>query len=317
MIGGIVESYRVRCGNVVTSRMVGLVFGLCTVAGPAFGQVVNPAGQAGEKPPAQTQEKPPEGKLRTWEMPPLDVYGKAPLHEEDRIGAYGQPRWTAHRRFSETRVYVVPEGMVEMEYWLVAKRKKDGSTSIANQYEMEFGLPHRLQLDIYVVGNQHGNEGSFAVDEQKIELRYALADWGKLPGNPTLYFEWKALSDEPDHAEVKLLLGGHITSGWHWGSNFVFEPQTGGPHEIGYEWTTGISHTVADSKFGLGLETQLALVNERAPGGGRTPFAKEFLIGPSLQLRPLPNAHLDFAPLFGVTKDAPRAKVFVVFGWEF
>ena len=28
------------------------------------------------------------------------------LHEEERIGSYGQPRWTAHRRFPTTRVYV-------------------------------------------------------------------------------------------------------------------------------------------------------------------------------------------------------------------
>jgi len=31
----------------------------------------------------------------------------------------------------------------------------------------------------------------------------------------------------------------------------------------------------------------------------------------------LPQVHLDIAPLFGVTDAAPRAKVFVVFGYEF
>jgi len=40
------------------------------------------------------------------------------LFEEQRIGSYQQPRWTATRRFPTTRVYVVPEGKVEFEYWL-------------------------------------------------------------------------------------------------------------------------------------------------------------------------------------------------------
>ena len=43
-------------------------------------------------------------------------------------------------------------------------------------------------------------------------------------------------------------------------------------------------------------------------------FAEEVLVGPSFQLRPLPNAHIDLAPRFGCT--APDAKVTVVFGWE-
>ena len=72
-----------------------------------------------------------------------------------------------------------------------------------------------------------------------------------------------------------------------------------------------------DSRFSAGAETQLALVNSVEADGHRGDFAKEFLIGPSLQFRPLPQMHIDFAPLFGVTSAAPRVKFFVVFGWEF
>ena len=50
---------------------------------------------------------------------------------------------------------------------------------------------------------------------------------------------------------------------------------------------------------------------------GPFPESKEFLAGPSLQWRPLPQMHLDVAPLFGLSPDAPRLKLFVVLGYEF
>lgn len=288
---------------------------VCLTNTVAHAQVVNPADKQA-KPEGQTS-KPEELPRHTWEMPPLTVYGQAPLFEEDRIGDYAQPRWTTHRRFGETRVYVIPKGMVQFEYWLRPVTPKDGETEFRSMWEVEFGLPHRFQLDLYAVGNKTGKEGALAIDQQKVELRYALADWGKIWGNPTIYTEWTESSNGPDSFEAKLLLGGQITSGWHWGSNLVWEHELGQAQENSNEWTTGISYSAIDSKVGVGVETQLALVNELDGHGGRTPFAKEFLVGPSLQFRPLPQVHLDFAPLFGVTHDAPRSKVFVVFGWEF
>lgn len=287
--------------------------GLLAVAPRAAdAQVVNPAQQP-SAPPVQK----PEDRLHTWEMPPIDVFGKATLTEEDRIGDYAQPRWTTHRRFGETRVYVIPKGMTDFEYWLIPKTSKDGTTETASQFEIEFGLPGRIQVDLYAVAHKEGIEGPYTVDEQKMEVRWAFADWGKIWGNPTMYLEWKTENAAPDHFEAKLLLGGEITSGWHWGSNFVWEHEMGGPQENSNEWTTGVSYTVRDSKSSIGMETQLALVDTLDGHGGRTAFSKEFLIGPSIQFRPLPQMHLDFAPLFGVTKAAPRAKVFFVLGWEF
>ena len=146
-------------------------------AGVARGQVVNPANQgAPSSAPAPTTDT-----HHTWEMPPVDVYGKAPLVEEDRIGDYAQPRWTAHRRFGETRVYVIPRGMVDFEYWLIPQTPKDGLTDFKTQYQVEFGLPGRFQLDLYAVGHKEGTKDeSFGITEQKVELRWAFADWGKI-----------------------------------------------------------------------------------------------------------------------------------------
>ncbi|HET9833047.1 MAG TPA: hypothetical protein VFP91_15100, partial [Vicinamibacterales bacterium] len=276
-------------------------------------QVVNPATQPL---PADGAQKPADTH-HTWELPAIDVYGKEPLREDDRIGDYKQPRWTADRLFGETRVYVIPKGKVEAEYWLIPETPRDGQTDTASQYEIEFGLPGRFQIDLYAVGHKTGIDGQFGVTESKAELRWAFADWGKIPGNPTLYVEWKNENNAPDHFEGKLLLGGQITSGWHWGSNFVWEHTMGGDQENSNEWTVGLSRTVRDSKFDLGLETQLALVDALTGHGGRSPFEKQFLIGPSMQLRPLPQMHIDFAPLIGVTDAAPRTKIIAVLGWEF
>ncbi len=277
-------------------------------------QVVNPAEK--QNPPDAPQK--PEDTHHTWEMPPVDVFGKAPLTEEDRIGAYAQPRWTAHRRFSETRVYVIPRGMVDFEYWLTPETPKDGATNFETQYEVEFGLPGRVQLDLYAVAHKTGtHDDVFSFDEQKFEVRWALANWGRIFGNPTVYLEWKQISSAPDHVEAKLLLGGEITSGWHWGSNLVWEHEVSGAQENSNEWTTGVSRTVRDSKFSVGAETQLALVNSLDASGVRGPLASQFYVGPSIQLRPLPQMHIDFAPLFGVTGPASSLKTYVVVGWEF
>jgi hypothetical protein len=296
--------------------MTSLVVVLATTVA-ARAQVVNPAdkqsGAAAQPVPQSADDH------HTWVMPPVEVYGKAPLTEEDRIGDYAQPRWTAHRRFSETRVYVIPKGMVEFEYWLRTETPKSGRgpTGFQSMYEFEFGMPKRVQLDLYAVAHKTGKEGAFAMDEQKVEVRYALADWDRLFGNPTMYFEWSQVNQGHDFLEGKLLLGGEMASRWHWGMNFVTEQETGGAREISNEWTTGISYTASDMKVGVGVETQLALVSERLAPGARSPYETSFLIGPSLQIRPLPQVHIDIAPLFGANEPALRAKTFVVFGWEF
>jgi hypothetical protein len=270
---------------------------------PLAAQVVNPA----------DKQHAPENP----QNPPVVVEGRrvSDLREEDRIGSYQQPEWTSHRRFAETRVYVRPEGTAEFEYWLIPETPSGGgSTETATQYEFEFGLPYRFQLDLYMVSHQDGNEGPMTFDEQKFEVRYALADWDVIWGNPTVYLEWAAINDAPDHVEAKLLLGGEAGSGWHWGTNLVFEHETGGNQENAYEITAGLSRTLTDRRFSAGLEVKAAWIDDKTDRGN---YANEVLLGPSFQFRPLPNSHIDIAPLFGLTDDSPDAKLTLVFGWEF
>jgi hypothetical protein len=279
---------------------------------PLMMQVVNPADAQrapSTAPPAQPEH------LRTFELPAVTVVGEkqSDLREEDRVGTYSQPRWTATRRFPSTRVYVVPEGKIEFEYWLRPTINKDGSTDTRSLYELEIGLPHRFQLDLYLRTDQEGDKGDMLLGEQ-IEVRYAFADWGKIPANPTVYFEYVMLEDRPDKIEPKLLLGGELAPRWHWGANLVAEIELGGSREHEYQLTGAVSYTIIDQKFSLGAESQLIMTDE---AGNRGDFDTEVLLGPSMQFRPLPQMTINFAPLVGLTDDSPDAQIYLNLGWEF
>jgi hypothetical protein len=291
-------------------------------AAPARAQVANPGDAArseARKLPPPEEPQPNEGRARripSYEQPPVEPPG-APvreLAEEDRIGAYGQPRWTAHRRFPTTRIYVRPEGYFELEWWIRNKVPRHGAPAeTLTQFEAELGLGHRLQLDLYLDAEKVGHDDEFKLAGERIELRYALADWDVIPGNPTLYFEYHA-KDGPDAVEGKLLLGGEIAPRWHWGINGVFEREISGALTNEFAVTAGVSYTVLDTRLSLGAEGKLAFANTREDRGS---FSTEALLGPSIQWRPLPASHIDIAPLFGLSEESPVVETFIVVGWEF
>ncbi len=290
-----------------------LLFAVLLPAPVLADNVPPPASQAQESRP-DSVEASESGHKTVWELPAVTVEGTRKLHEEDRVGANQQPRWTAHRRFTTTPVYVLPEGFVEFSYWLVPTFHGGDNQELETLYEIEFGLPHRFQLDVYAVSHKSGKEGTLSLDEQKVEVRYALADWGRIPANPTLYLEWIGVSDAPDHIEGKLLLGGEVTSGWHWGVNGVYEHEMGGEQATSRELSAGISRTIRDGVWSFGAEGQAEFEDTKATRGD---YEKVFQLGPSLQLKPLPRMHIDLVPLFPLNHDAPDAEVTAIVAWEF
>jgi hypothetical protein len=299
---------------------------------PAEGE---PRQAQGERtPPAQGEQPatPPNGspsRRHSWDAPPVyETVVTAPrlLREEEPIGDYAQPRWTAARRFPTTRVYVMPADTVEFEYWYEAKSDLSGTNPLRqrSQFEGEFGLGHRLQLDLYLTTEQLGGMGSFALKSEKAELRYALADWDVIPTNPTLYLEIVRQHDGPPMIEAKVLLGGELAPRWHWGVNLVFEHElTGSDRADEYAISAAVACTLVDQIFSLGLEVVGEMVDK---AGARFAFDNwEVLAGPSIQLRPVPPMHIDLVALFGAEVEAgddgktttPLAEPTVVVGWEF
>lgn len=308
------------------------VFTLETTAGFAAETVKNPGQKAEQSDESDESEHEGEGEgeTKTFGLPPVEVEAEPLLMEEERIGEYKQPRWTARRRFPSTRIYVRPRGEADFEFWYTNGIPLDDlkGTEAESQFEFEFGLGHRLQLDLYLVtlqnyANFSGPGPSFQLAEQKMELRWALADWGKIWANPTLYFEAIHVNGGAPKIETKLLLGGELSSGWHAGANLVYEREMGGEFEHEYALTAGISRTIVDALFSIGGELEFEM---KDVVGERLDFAAyEFLLGPSLQVFFKPHSHLDLLVLAGAEfereegsfETVPLLEPTLVVGYEF
>lgn len=243
--------------------------------------------------------------------------GKAPaekpLNEEAPVGPNQQPAWTAHRRFPTTRVYVLPPWQVEFESWWRGKFPRAGRANHLFQEEVGVGLPWRFQVDFYENFESLAGK-SFRRQGEQAELRWAFAEWGKLPLNPTIYAEWKFNDHAADVYEIKLLFGEEIAPRWHWGLNLIHEQEDSGAKTTEFGFSQALSYTVLDEKLSVGLEMKFAHVTE---DGKRHDASIEFLLGPSLQWRPTKRTHLDLVPLFGLTSESQRVDAFVVFGVDF
>jgi hypothetical protein len=299
------------------------------------------AQEQSEKNRSKDEQRPDEAEGRrepTWQQPPVyetTVEGKPVAKEDQLIGSYKQPRWTGRRRFPTTRVYVRPAGVAQFEYWFDLRRPfsytdkvkpADFDPRIRTQYEFEFGIGHRLQVDFYLRTQQsldtgNGQRGPSEVNEEKAELRWALANWGVIWGNPTLYFEY-AHGDGNEALETKILLGGDYSELTHWGLNVGLEHAFSPSEAYHNEWllTYGIARGIVDSEFSLGAEVQLELDE-----AGHGPTDYDLLAGPSIQWHPIPEFHLDLVALVGAHmlkvgdsfETVPQIHPLVVAGWEF
>lgn len=234
------------------------------------------------------------------------------LSQAAPVGPYDQPEWTTLRTFGANRVYVRPPGTVEfVNFW--TPEFKGGDSEHAFRHELEVGLPYRFQLDLYQ---------NWGIDEagrsfykgSSVELRYALADWGKIPLNPTLYAEWYFNDNAPDAFELKLLLGETFAKRWNWAANFTFEQETGGERGTEIALSSALSYALIDRKLNVGIEVLAERATTRET---RNDPELGLLAGPSVNLRPTPNTFITAAPLFGLTGDAPKVEVFVVAGFQF
>lgn len=248
-------------------------------------------------------------------LPEVVVTGEQ-LKEEAAVGPYQQPDWTTARRFPTTRVYLQqPPWGIGAEQWVKAQSPRGAAPNYLFQEEVEIGLPHRFQLDLYE--NWAWDTADRVVQDSVAgELRWALADWGKIPLNPTLYAEWTARNHVlgADRYELKLLLGDELAPRWHWGANFIYEQEVGAARATEFGFSGAISYTVLDGKLSVGAELKIESETEH---GNRSNPPVEVDIGPSLQWRPTANSHLDIVPLFGVTSDSPRVETLIVLGIDF
>ena len=171
--------------------------------------------------------------------------------------------------------------------------------------------------------------GHTQVTVQNFEVRYALADWGVIPFNPTLFAEYKIgvgkdyeqqeethgpAPDIPDAFEVRLLLGEQFGRKFQWALNLFHEQQLGGEHEWESGFSQALTYAIRDEYLKAGIEMQFL---RRTDEASRAHPTYECTIGPNLTWKPSPRTRLDLAALFGTTPDSPAVKVFAVFSFFF
>jgi hypothetical protein len=187
----------------------------------------------------------------------------------------------------------------------------DGTVKHAFREEVEIGLPYRLQLDFYQNWDIENSDAFYK--GSSVELRYALANWGKIPLNPTLYGEWNFNDRSSDVWELKLLLGDTFCHRWNWASNFTYENETGGEREREIQISQALTYALIDRTLNVGVEA----LWEYKSAAASDEADYEFLVGPSINVHPTRNSFITVAPLFGATEDSPDAEIFVLAGFQF
>lgn len=231
-----------------------------------------------------------------------------------KVGPYKQPLWTTIRMFPSTRVYVMnPPNTVMYEKWFDIRQRRNGPAQIRMRDEFTFGLGKRLQLDVYshTVYDGYNGDKEFKWRGFSWEFRYALADWGKIWGNPTIYWETKML-DGRWGIEPKLLLGDRIGRNGVWGFNAIYEGNLGGTkeeQEREYAYTASYAK-ILNNDLTLGV-SHMFRYNDYEGG------SQEWYLGPLVQYRFTNKAYLNIEHMPGLNQDSKLSRTTIIFGWRF
>ena len=260
------------------------------------------------------------GRFDSYGNPALSWRSNAIQSDTDLVGPYSQPAWTTQRPFAASRVYVLPAGQMQVEQWVRPTYRRGQKTEYRFLEEYALGLPGRFQLDIYERWNSQADaNGNNKANHEgiQVELRWALADWGVIPLNPTLYIEWVERGgpqDKPNKYEAKLLLADELLPGLFYASNFILEQEVSGERETELAWSHALSMPLIDRKLLAGMECRWAGTTVQ---NNRKSVTEEFLIGPSIQYRPTNRTFVDIVGLFGTTVDSPTAQMYIILGYQF
>jgi len=259
---------------------------------------------------------------------------------EEVPSAYGAPPGISRSRFSNTtQAYVLPPWAFFFGEIFEGQGFRHGPPDYLFTQEIEMGLPYRF--GVAAESKFERFNGGGGAETVSLEARWALADWNKIPLNPTLFAEYKfgvgTIRHEevppppgggeeeeeeggppkvPDAYEVRLLLAEEFFERFEWAINWFFEKENTG--DRGREW--GFSQAVMtpillpNERLKVGLEMEYKNVTTKDTRGDPL---NSFVIGPTVAWKPTAQTRLDISPLFGATDDSPVADVWVVFSWLF
>src|SRR3954470_7828680 len=109
---------------------------------------------------------------------------------DDIGGAYGAPGGFSRTRFAPlTTAYVLPPWTFYLGTIYEGDVFRHGPPDHLFTQEVEMGLPYRFGVALETSFERFNGGGGPA--RTSIEARYAFADWGKIPLNPTIFAEYK------------------------------------------------------------------------------------------------------------------------------
>jgi len=259
---------------------------------------------------------------------------------EEVPSAYGAPPGLSRSRFSNAvNAYVLPPWSFFFGELYEGQGFRHGPPDHLFTQEIEMGLPYRF--NIAAEAGFERFDGGGGAQTVSLEARWALADWNKIPLNPTIFAEYKfgvgTIRHEevppppgggeeeeeeggppkvPDAYEVRLLLAQDFFERVEWAMNWFFEKENTG--DRGREW--GFSQAaltpvlLPNERLKVGIEMQYRNVTTKDTRGDPV---NSFVIGPTVAWKPTAQTRIDISPLFGCTHDSPVADVFVAFSWLF
>ncbi len=236
---------------------------------------------------------------------------------EELPTAYGAPPDLSHGRISTlTKSYVLSPFSFELEAGYEGAIFRHGLPVQLFRQEIEMGLPAR-----FTVGVQNRVE-HFAGDTRDrsftLEARYALANWNKLPLNPTISAEYRfGLSNGTrDSGELALLFSHDFPHLIEWAMNIFVDREFGGRESTsaGFAQSIEVPILLPEEKLEVGLEMEYSSGGEIIEPE-RT--IKGLAIGPTLAWRPTKKMRFDLSPLLGCSDHTPAMQVFAVFSFSF
>ena len=125
---------------------------------------------------------------------------------EEVPSAYGAPPGLSRSRFSNTsKAYVLPPWSFFFGELFEGQGFRHGPPDYLFTQEIEMGLPYRFNVAAEAQFERfNGGGGARSVS---LEARWALADWNKIPLNPTIFAEYKFGVGTIRHEEVPPPLG--------------------------------------------------------------------------------------------------------------
>src|SRR6516165_10358970 len=187
---------------------------------------------------------------------PVVVTAETPGAFEEVPSAYGAPPEFSRSRFSNVvNAYVLPPWAFFFGQLFEGQGFRHGPPDYLFTQEIEMGLPYRF--NIAAESQWERFNGGGGAQTVSLEARWALADWNKIPLNPTIFAEYKfgvgTIRHEevpppsggeeeeesgppkvPDAYEVRLLLAQEFFGRVEWAMNWFLEKENTG--DRGREW---------------------------------------------------------------------------------